>query len=70
MTLMSTSHGLKVAANFPFVVECSWLDPVRQNYLRKIQPILTDIDVNVSVKIISNQELLMQLLMDDQFVGA
>ena len=34
-----------------FVQECSRLDPVRQNYLIKIQSMLSRIDAGVSIKI-------------------
>ena len=52
-----------------FVLECSWLDPVRQKYLMKIQSILSQIDAGVSIEMMSNLELLKQLLMDSTCLG-
>ena len=51
------------------MLECSWLDPARQNYLMKIQSILSRIDAGVSIEIMSNPELLMHLLMDSTSLG-
>ena len=51
------------------MLECSQLDPVRQNYLMKIQSILSRIDAGISIVIMSNTELLMQLLMDSTNLG-
>ena len=45
------------------ILECSRLDPVRRNQLMEIQSILSRIDAGVSIEIISNLELLMQLSM-------
>ena len=47
-----------------FVLECSRLNPFRQNYLMKIQSILSRIGAGVSIEIMSNLELPMELLMD------
>ena len=51
------------------MLECSRLDPVRQNYLMKIQSILSRIDAGVSIGIMSNPELLMQMLIDSTSLG-
>ena len=47
-----------------FVLGCSGPDYVRQNYLKRIQSVLTGIDQNIADKIMINQNLLMQLLTD------
>ena len=46
------------------MLECSRLDPVRQNYLMKYSQYYLGIDAGVSTVIMSNPELLMQLLME------
>ena len=51
------------------MLERSQLDHVRQNYLMKIQSILSRIDAGVSILIMSNPELLMQPLMDSASLG-
>ena len=47
-----------------FVLGCSGLDPVRQNYLKRIQSLLTSLDQKIADMIMTDQKLLMQLLMD------
>ena len=47
-----------------FVLRCSGLDPVRQNYLKRIQSLLTSLDKKIADTIMTDQKLLMQLLMD------
>ena len=47
-----------------FVLGCSGLDPVRQNYLKRIQSLLTSLDKKIADMIMTDQKLLMQLLMD------
>ena len=52
-----------------FLLGCSRLNSVRQKYLEKIRSILCGIDVSISHQIMSNQKLLMQLLMDLSKLG-
>ena len=47
-----------------FVLGCAGLDPVRQNYLKRIQSLLTSLDQNIADTIVTDQKLLMQLLID------
>ena len=47
-----------------FVLGCLGLDPVRQNYLKRIQSLLTSLDQKIADMIMTDQKLLMQLLMD------
>ena len=51
------------------VPKCSRLDQVRQTYLMKIRPILSRIGADVRIDIMSNLELLMQLLVDSTSLG-
>ena len=52
-----------------FLLGCSRLNSVRRKYLEKIRSILCGIDVSISHQIMSNQKLLMQLLMDLSKLG-
>ena len=52
-----------------FLLGCSRLNSVRQKYLEKIRSILCGIDISISHQIMSNQKLLMQLLMDLSKLG-
>ena len=52
-----------------FLLGCSRLNSVRQKYLEKIRSILCGIDVSISHQIMTNQKLLMQLLMDWSKLG-
>ena len=45
-----------------FVLGCSGLDPVRQNYLKRIHSLLTSLDKKIADMIMTDQKLLMQLL--------
>ena len=51
-----------------FVLGCSGLDPIRQNYLKRIQSLLTSLDQKIADTIMTGQKLLMQLLMDSSNV--
>ena len=57
-------YGMSEEDRVHFVLGCSGLDPVRQTYLKRIQTILAGIEQNIADKIMTNQKLLIQLLMD------